>query len=249
MRRCILKPNPGSGLLSLFNNVVCYLEQYHEIEVQWDTQSTLYYNANIANLWNAIAYPLHICKNAKIMCTPIMTYTWKHVAYFYLRDDGWRERLNYHYNKITLLPEIYQLIDKEIKTDILKESIAIHYRSSTSIATEQLTDKIPTIENIVRVVNRISRSLPIFIACDSNVSLAQFKEQLGNRVHYFNNLDRVDNDNEYHFHNAPDINHVQLMMAQTIALSRCKHLVHGVSNIATAALYINPQMTNTFIQG
>ena len=246
MKCCIIKPNPGSGLLSLFNNVVSYLEKYEEVEVQWDIGNTLY-RGNISNLWDAIAYPLHKCHRLNIVTTPIMTYTWKNIAYFYLRDDGWRERLNYHFNKIKLLPRIYEIIEQQT-SEILKDSIGIHYRTSSAIATEQLTDKIPTIDSIVRVCNRISQSCPVFIMCDSDIALKEFQDQLGNKVYYFN-IDRVNNDNEYHFHNEPDLNHVQSIMAQTVALSKCHHLIHGVSNIATAALYMNPNMTNTFLQG
>jgi hypothetical protein len=251
MSSCIITPNPGSGLLSLFNVVVTCLSKYDKVAVNWITHETLYTKDKIPNLWDAIAHPIHeIFKEDNPTQVDLdLTYTFVNTGYWYLRDNGWRDTLHNAFNKITLKEKIYELISQECDKDQLKDCIAIVHRSSNSIAAEQITKQNPSIESILRAANRISRKSPIFLVCDTVKNYNIFQEEFGSRLVSFKSIDRSDTYGETHFEKSLGISHVQLMMSQTIALSKCKHLVHAVSNIATSALYINPEMTNTFLQG
>jgi hypothetical protein len=113
---------------------------------------------------------------------------------------------------------------------------------------EQLTKKVPTIEEICRAINKYDSSMPVFLVCDSDNALLEFKDRLNNKVNHYD-MPRSTQNGEHHFEERLDEIHVQTMVAQTIALSRCKHFVHHVSNIATAVLYMNPEMSHTFVQG
>lgn len=251
MNSCIITPNPGSGLLSLFNIVVTCLSKYDKVEVNWITHETLYSKDKISNLWNAIAYPINeVNKEDNITHVEVdLTYTYVNAGYHYLRDDGWRDTLHNAFKRITLKEKLYELISEECDKAQLTDAISIIHRSSNSIAAEQITKQNPSIESIVRSTNRISHKSPIFLVCDTVKNYNIFKEEFGSRLVSFKSIDRSETYGENHYENNYGIQHVQLMMSQTIALSKCKHLIHAISNIATAALYINPEMTHTFLQG
>jgi hypothetical protein len=251
MRTRIVHAHNGSGLMSLFNNVVSCLEICDKVEVQWDPKKTPYVDANVDNLWDAIAEPIDICTkkdSAEIFTGYVKTYTGANAGLVYIRNDGWRERLNTCYNRVIIKECIFRIIDSEIGDKRLSDCVAILHRSSDSIATEQITKQNPSVESMIQAANYVDNKARVFVACDSVKSLLQFRKAFGSRLIAFTALGHSRIGGEIHHENKLGIEHVRAVLAQTIALSRCNYLIHGVSNIATSALYMSPNMQHTFVQ-
>lgn len=248
----IVYSRKGSGLFSLFNNAISCLDVYDKLEVRWPPAMSPYRKIDVPNLWDIIASPIDICTpqdEPEHFYEWVHTYTGVNAAYAYLRDDGWRERLYGHLNRIAFQDTIQFTLNREVDISRLKDSVAIQHRSSKAIASEQLTENPIPIECMIRSANRISKTGSVFVACDHEKSLEAFRSVFGDRMISFSCLGYSNKGGEFHYENQCGVAHLQGMMAQTIALSCCKHLVHGVSNIATAALYMNPNNSHTFIQG
>ena len=53
---------------------------------------------------------------------------------------------------------------------------------------------------------------------------------------------------ELHHFRAQTIRDAQNCLIDALAMARCTRLIHSVSNIATAVLYMNPDMPHTFVE-
>lgn len=248
MRSCVLHENTGSGVFSLFNKVITYMETYDVVEVRFNPKNTPY-KINVDNLWDVISNRNELCPTQAFHTDEYnSTYSCTHAARWYLRENGWRERLNKILQRVVFVPKIGEIINNEITID-LSNCIAIQHRSSESIIREQLFQKAIPPDDFIRCCNKIDKHCPVLVACDSKKAYDEFKSSLGDRMITFQSLGWSEIGGEMHFEQECGIDHVQGMIAQTLALSRCKHFIHAVSNIATAALYMNPEMTHTFLQG
>lgn len=252
----IITPHRNAGIFSLFNNVITCMDQYEKVEVQWNPQRTPYKASTVVNLWHVVAETLDVLtadeanEADRIDTYPHQTYTGRKAGWSYLSPDGWRERLHGHFKRITLNPAIDALIRSQVCAATLQTSIGVLYRGAEIHAREQLSGKRVPIETVIAAVNGISRTAPVFVACDSEQSLELFIEAFGaSRVSFFRCLDRSPvHGLDPHKEVVYGEDHVQGVFAQTVALSRCMHLVHQVSNMATAALYMSPRMSHTFVQ-
>lgn len=254
-KNVIITPHRNAGIFSLFNNVLTCMDIYDKVEVQWMPARTPYKAAKVSNLWHVVAEPLDVltadeAKDAdRIDTYPHKTYTGRSAGWAYLCPDGWRERLNRHFNRITLNPAVETLIRSQVPVTDLQTAIGILYRGAEIHAREQLNGKSVPHEVIIKAVNHVSTSSPVFVACDSEHSLQVFREAFGERVMCFTCIDRAANHgDDPHTKTVYDEAHVLGVFAQTVALSKCLHLVHCVSNMATAALCMSPRMPNTFVQ-
>ena len=251
-RACVFAPHHGGGLFSLFNKVITCMEIYARVRVDYPPGQTHYKCVIEKNLWEVICHPLRDAPLDGETCDivkeyPHFQYTGSQAGHLYWRADGWRTRLHKQFQKISLKNEMLAVADS-IFPEILPRSIAVIHRGEAGLAREQLTGVLPSVDDMCLAINAVSRSDPVLICADSDEAVDEFRSRLGDRMKIWEELDRVKAGQAPHFRDIYGSDHVRNMFARTLALSRAAHLVHPVSNIATAALYMNPQLAHTFVE-
>lgn len=91
------------------------------------------------------------------------------------------------------------------------------------------------------------RSARIFLATDQHDVLSAFQERYGSRLIIFE-ARRCEVGSALHHGNGGGGRQVGVdVLCDCLLLSRCTHLVHGISNVSTAACYFNPALEHTNI--
>lgn len=249
---CIVKAQPGAGFFSLFNRVITCMELYPRVKVDIVPSDTPYKSCELNNLWDAIAEPLAPApypyeKTEVLTSYPHGAYTGKGVAYTYKHHDAWRFRLHRQFKRIRLHPHILKMSDAMFDRNKLEKSIALIYREEVAVLREQLNGRVPAREAMVEMLNTIDNTAPVLLCVDSDEGTEQLSNLLGGRAYFFNGMDRAKKSGEApHFTASYGTHHIQTLVAHQLALSRCKHIVHVTSNMATTALFMNPWTNSTY---
>lgn len=190
----------------------------------------------------------------------------------YDRFNSWRHRIHEIYQQYIHLNQNITTIADNIFYNIGDTpTIGIHYRHpSHSIESGclYLKDYFQKIDSLLIK----HPDAKIFIASDTMFGILAFKEKYPDQIFYIDTVDRLDLDNilQWAFalikHNNIDVvgfinnkgyelQHQQSenstidpsklttdLLTETICLSKCDYLVHGLSNIALAISYINPKL-------
>jgi hypothetical protein len=148
--------------------------------------------------------------------------------------------------------------------------IGVHIRHP-SHAKEQPDLNLPSIENYIAVVETLVKKSChsnvknfIYVASDQEEVIARFLKEFGENILYQSGLDRVSAENldkynqiepKNRLSDGHQIQHIRAtnkstwskklaedVIMEAWALSRSNILIHSVSNVATAALYINPNL-------
>jgi hypothetical protein len=250
---CIVVPHRGGGLFSLFNKVITCMEIYPRIRVDYLPRQTPYKRVAEKNLWETICHPL---RNAPVDGEPCdlvesyphHRYTGRTAGRLYGLDESWRSRLHPHFKGIEVKGEVFE-IARSISAGVLLECITILHRTEPALAREQLNGVLPTVDELCQAANAVSAHRPVFVCADSHEGTAAFRQRLGTRVVVWDAADRTERSGKALQHTGTcGSDHVRRMFALTLAISRTAHLVHPTSNIATAALYMNPKLAHTFVQ-
>ena len=252
-KACVVLPHHGGGVFSLFNKVITCMELYSRVRVDYSAAGTLYKQAAEKNLWDTICHPLPDPPLSAEACDvvrryPHFRYTGRSAGRLYGRDQSWRARLHRLFQRIKVRREVIEL-SRSIFPQQLHRSITILHRSETTLAIEQLNGMLPSIDEMCRAAGAVSTQRPIFVCADSHEGTEEFRRRLGPRMMVWDAVDRAAAAGEApHFKETFGSDHVRRMFALVMAISRTAHLVHPTSNIATAALYMNPRLAHTFVQ-
>jgi hypothetical protein len=228
------------------------MELYERVRVTFPPSETHYKHVSEANLWEVICHPLRNPPHDNEPCDRVTTYphdqyTGSQAGHLYWRADGWRNRLHKHFQRIEPKDAVLE-VSRSIFPDVIKQSIAVIHRAERGLAREQLTGELPSVEDMCEAVNKISQHTPVLVCADSSEATDEFRRRLKERALIWNGLDHVPAGSAPHFRDNYGNEHVHNMFARTLALSQSSHLVHPVSNIATAALYMNPALRHTFVE-
>lgn len=134
---------------------------------------------------------------------------------------------------------------KEGKYDKL---IGVFVRSN-ALGSEQPRGHMPSREEYMNTINNLNdNNKKYFLSIDNNDDFNFYKEKL--KPHYFTDIKRSDNNQG----NAPHRNNLQLLkelenaFIEVYLLSQCDILIHCLSNMATASLYMNMDQQSVFIK-
>ena len=160
------------------------------------------------------------------------------------------------------------LIERDSK-DFTDKMIGVHYRhpsKSCEIGEVYLNDYFKKLDNIL-----IDDDYKIFLATDTDFGLLAFKSRYGDKIIYTKNIDRLPLDNilewAYAGHNKGKMDNVGFIegkgyelqhiasenrnlstklgddiLSDVFCLSKCKYLIHPISNISLMVSYINPNI-------
>ena len=138
---------------------------------------------------------------------------------------------------------------KELKGDS-EQIIAIFIRSN-ALAGEQPSGRMPTREEYDNAINYIDKSkkTKYFFCIDNNDDLEYFKNKYN--PNYYTNIRRITNksNGEPHTNTLGTLQDLQDSFIEVVLLSSCDIMIHCVSNMATASLYMNMNQKSICISG
>jgi len=253
--KLILKANVG-GFFSNFNKLINYLTDHKDIvEIEYDVRATGIGNSlpfinEGEEIFNKLFIPY--TENKTIDNTIIaenyenynITYT--NAINNYNENRG---RLQpYHDSFIKYIKIKQDLQDKlnklieELKSDC-EQVIGIFVRSS-SLSTEQPSGKMPTRDDYMNAIKNIdtsSKKTKYFLRVDNDDDLKFYQEQF--KPYYNTKISRSKDNTRNSLHISHDqyltLEDLENTYLEVALLSQCETLVHCVSNMATASLYMN----------
>jgi GR25 family glycosyltransferase involved in LPS biosynthesis len=151
---------------------------------------------------------------------------------------------------IFIKQNIKDKINEEIKK--LKEGkydklIGLLVRSK-DLGGEQPRGYMPSREEYMNELNKLGNNNKYFLRIDNNDDLKYYKEKL--QQYYATNINRSNSNqgNAPHRNNLQSVNDLENIYIEIYLLSECNVLVHCVSNMATASLYMNMDQQSVFIK-
>jgi len=154
------------------------------------------------------------------------------------------------YNKafkkyIILKPHLQITLDDKIKElhQDCEQVIGIFVRSQ-ALASEQPTDKMPTRDDYLNAINKIdtkSKKTKYFLRIDNEEDLEFYKSKL--QPNFYTDMHRAKTNKGDAPHSSDDkflsLKDLEDTYLDIAILSSCEYLVHCVSNMATASLFMN----------
>lgn len=247
-RSCIVRAH-SAGLFSNINKVVTCLELYDHVHVDWSNELNVYKprDGQDENAWNHlfVQSPRPTEAFDEVLEYPHLKYTATNVAAQYKSGDEWRHRLNLLWRKLT--PQ-HRVLANAMR--FTWRTIGVIVRSD-AIAGEQENGSNASLDQYVWAVKQVLREHKnkplVFAVCSDEVSLRRFVKEFDALTYPASKRARSSKEDR-HMEQPQTIMDAIHCMAEVISLSRCQALVHQVSNMATAALYMNPYMKSVYIQ-
>jgi len=152
---------------------------------------------------------------------------------------------------IKIKPNIQEKIDKQI--GVLKKNsdqvIGIFIRSQ-ALANEQPNGRMPTREeydNAISKIDTVSKKTKYFLCIDNDDDLNYFKNKY--KPNYYTNIRRTANSSngEPHTKTIGTLKDLEDTFIEVVLLSQCDILLHCVSNMVTASLFMNMNQKSILI--
>jgi hypothetical protein len=257
-KQLIFQPHPA-GFFSNFNKVTHALSVYNEQvgEIVWQMIGEGMHQYHCDEVFSKLFKPY----KEDVVCDESITvqryidvkYTAHHVAEVYdSSDQKWRHNLNAVFNKYIKFTDLLDQTWNNIFTKQFEEQagtkIGILIRNN-ALNCEQPYQKLPEKQSYIDAIEQIQAgSKTVVCAIDNREDLAFFTEKY--KCIYNEHVSRSNtaSDPETHLHNQLSCIDAAYHFLEAYALSKCDYLIHPVSNISTAALYMNPKLQNVFLK-
>lgn len=250
MKSCIVKPHKA-GLFSLINKAITCAEIYDHVHVDW-TGDTLYSRPQDGNLWDHLFEPTTPPEGEATIITdyPHPLYTFKHVADLYEGGHQWRQRLNACWSRFKVRDDVLAMAAKVIDQFQGKNVVSVLVRANCH-GREQVDEKNQALEDYKSAIewgpSRYAKHTVVHTVCGDMESLRWFQERF--TVIYDEETVRSESrDVDRHQAVEQFVEDAKRALAEVIAMSRADFLVHPVSNMATAALYMNPDLRSVYLK-
>jgi hypothetical protein len=231
---CVVNPHLG-GLFSNINKVITCLRIYENVYVDW-SQNSIYGNcwSDLFELNDAVQEPYDV-----ISQYPFFDMTANCVWVLYNHEEwGWRQ--NFH--------ALWERLRCKFSVDRCADTAAVLVRNE-ALANEQLHGKSQNLDEYAVAFEK-SGCTHLRVVASDDESLKWFIDRFGERVVYTSTIRRAPTRNspEQH-HNAPQTTEdAKQILIEVLHLAACDVLIHPISNMATAALYINPNLKSVYLQ-
>lgn len=249
----IIQSAPASGFFSNFNKLITYLVDNPTItKITFDMRSHgpstafSYIKENeelFSKLFEDYDEGLETTKSIISSDYKSFRITGNNAYNFYNENRNKLQPFHNAYTKyIKIKPHIQEKIN--IKVNELKKDsdqiIGIFIRS-TALAGEQPSGKMPSREDYINAINSIQKSnnVKYFFCIDNQDDLNYFKELF--YPNYYTHIRRTSNtnDGEPHTKTIGTLEDLENSFIEVCIMSHCDILVHCVSNMVTASLYMN----------
>lgn len=256
-RRQILVEASPVGFFSNFNKVVNTLahapggDNCPLIAVSWrsDRQS---YGVGKGNAWDRYFEPLPLDPTAEecFLTDAYADYrmTGRAASRMYESGSAWRVRYHDAFTRnIRVRRPVLNRVDSFHNTFLKgRYCVGVHYRLPTHHDIE-CPEPAPPIEFFIEAARRLiprGANFMVFLATDVKRAVDRFREAFGNRLACQPNVPRADDAAPGEMHWNRRNRHTDELgmsvLSDCLLLARCDTLLHVVSNVATAAGYINP---------
>lgn len=251
-KSCVILPH-YAGLFSLINNVVTCKLIYDHVHVDW-SRGCIYGRPEDGNIWNHLFRPTippdgH--SHDVLTTYPYHWLTYKNPAELYVRtDNDWREKCHDAWESLGLKDEIKQRISDECQEWFLRAPafISVLIRSIPQ-GGEQITERSQTFDDYAAAIEIELKNQPegtrVFVAANDSESIAWMAQRFPILV---TNRERGSARSiDWHLARAQTVQDAIDCIVDVALLSRASAFIHPVSNMATAALYINPNVRSIYI--
>jgi hypothetical protein len=260
----------GAGFWSIFNKLMNYLQHYSPIyKITWDVYSQ-FHTYGFGEVMGRVFEPYENPEYAsyeieEVICDGYIneTLTGKQAANLYTEaartENGlshtWRQELNklwaeYIYIQEPIVERFLQF--KEFIESMEKQTVICLLVRHPALQGEQPNGKMPEFEQYDEVISQISPTLEnTLIICMTDLQEAYdyFSDKYEDAI-FFPRTDRASwKSGEAFTSKQGDESSAMNALFVALNLSIGHHLVHHTSNIATAALYMNPEMKSHFVVG
>jgi len=253
--KLIIKSHNG-GFFSNFNKLIYYLKNYpNVVEIQFDVRSTDFKNQLpfikineeiFGKLFETYKENKNINRNLIGESYENEELTFKNAYNFYNENRYKLEPYNKAFKKyIKLQPHLQKKLENlknKLHSDY-EQVIGIFVRSG-ALSGEQPNGKLPTRQDYLDAVNNIntvSKKTKFFLRIDNNEDLEFYKNTL--QPNFYTDISRSDNNKKdaLHINNNKYLTLKELedTYLEVALLSSCHILIHCVSNMTTASLYMN----------
>lgn len=251
-KSCVILPH-HAGLFSLINNVITCKLLYDHVHVDW-SHGCIYGRPEDGNIWNHLFRPTippdgH--SHDVLTNYPFQWLTYKNAAELYVnQDSGWREKCHAVWESLGLKVEIKDKVADVCTEWFLKAPafISVLIRSIPH-AGEQITDRIQSFDDYAAAIETELKNQPdgtrVFIAANDSESIAWMAQRFPILTTYRErgNARSID----WHLARPQTVQDAIDCVVDVVLMSRASAFIHCVSNMATGALYINPNVRSIYI--
>jgi hypothetical protein len=252
----------SAGFWSIFNKLMNYLIYYNNIKsIKYDVS----YTSNVNNLFygrenffGRVFEPYDTNPSEEltiVVANSYITYeaTGCYANWLHVSEDRWREKYNSIFKKyINIRPEISNLDFYNVPKDKKKISLLIRH---PALSHEQINGRMPLFSQYDTVIqlllNKYNNECVFILATDLIEAEQYFKEKYSNYtiIHPFS-VKTSKNTNEAQsvpYNGNEDL--AKIAVQTVLLLAMGDDFIFPNSNMATAALYINPSMTAHYLIG
>lgn len=245
MKACIVRPH-NAGLFSLINNVITCLGLYDYVHVDW-SEGCLYGNA-WPELFEPNEHPSRVANVTSIELIreyPHQALTYKNAGLLYLAQDllGWRKNVHRYWQRLTVQPAILERVKAIQEANLADGYISVLVRSNIH-AGEQIHGIAQTREQYRNAMARYPAA-KFYVATADEESLKWF-DGFNVVSHPFVRRGKT-RDNQFHLEEPQTIVDAIDCLMEVLILSQGNALIHPVSNMATAALYMEPDLFSVYL--
>lgn len=248
-KACIVNAH-GAGLFSNINKVITCMEVYDHVHVDWSNEDNLYRTApnQDPNAWNHLFNPTSKPKDDfdVLIDYPHQDYTWKQAGKLYRSETDWRIRLNKQWKKLTVSSSV---VEKAMTFSGFMIGVLVR---SNAIAGEQESNTNASLNDYVftlkKALNEYQDRHPrVYAVCSDEQSAMKFIREFNASV-YPHTRRAESRAVDQHMEHPQTITDAKNCLAEVLSLSRCDVLIHQISNMATAALYMNPHIKSVYLR-
>ena len=247
-----IQPHEG-GLFSNFNKLIYNLSYYNNVSkitynmISSKDNKPLYFINDNEELFSKLfeTYDDGTIPSKKVTTQNYINYVITGKSAYNLYNSNRNKLQPYHDTYIKYI-KVHNHIEEKIHRKIieLKENcdqlICIFVRSE-ALKKEQPSNKMPTREDYDNGIKDIPKSnnVKYFLCIDNNDDLEYYKNKY--TPNYFTNIRRTTHkkDGEPHVNSIGSLEELENSFIEVVLMSQCDILVHCVSNMATASLYMN----------
>lgn len=237
--------NSTAGLFSHLNFIITKIDElgHADFHVDW-TEGNPYVDDKRANLFDFLFQQKVQANHSKCQTSwPHYSFTGNNAANLYLKINNWRWRLHHCWALLNVNETITNQANEYCKS-LPDRTIALHIRN-TNISVECPNGIAPTLAQYARALHGTENH--VYLATDNKESVDFFRNILGDRLHVRCIERSPDMNTEYHLTQRQTFLDARECLLDALIMSRCSTLIHSVSNIATAVLYINPEIPHIFV--
>lgn len=251
-----------AGLFSLINNVVTCMLEYEQVKVQW-REGCIYGESKVPfdttgliriNVWDELFEPLPFYGRRGervIRGYEDQWLTYKNAAKLYVAKVGdlyanWRKHCNGAWQRITVQKDIQAKVDVMMDELRLSDFISVLVRS-TPHAGEQISGVTQSLDRYAMAIERaIGPKEAVYVLARDMDTLDWLSARFP--VVYSTKTKRSQSrDVDLHLAEPQTIEDARQCLVDVMVASHARALIHPVSNMSTAALYMNPELQSIYL--